>query len=488
MNDAALLTVQEMYRADQLAIAAGTPGLTLMENAGTAIVHELVARWQKRPVCVLCGPGNNGGDGFVVARLLKETGWPVRLALLGTVDKLTGDAAKNATRWKGDIEPLRLETLDENPLVVDALFGAGLTRALDGSALDCINTINDRNLDCIGVDVPSGVHGDTGEILGGAPNCALTVTFFRAKPGHFLMPGRGRIGDLVIADIGIPEPVLDQIQPATFANGPDLWGAQFPMPEMSAHKYSRGHVVVRGGDEMTGAAQLVAIGARRIGAGLVSISASESAVMIYRSGLPGNLISAADTVLEFAAFLDDPKKSVVVMGPGMESTPETREFVLSALQTDKHIVLDADALSVFADDPKALTSGLNDNHILTPHEGEFARLFLFEGSKLDRTTRAASETGAIIVLKGADTVIASPDGRTAINSTGTPYLATAGSGDILAGIIAGLLAQGMTSFDAAAAGVWAHGRAGELFGPGLIAEDLAELLPAVLDELITGYD
>jgi len=486
MDDAALLTVEEMYLADRLAIEAGTSGLELMENAGAALEREIVKRWDQRPVVVLCGPGNNGGDGFVVARRLKDGGWPVRLALLGTVENLKGDAATNARRWDGKVEDLSPDLLDDHPLVIDALFGAGLARALEGAALGCIEAINTGNLECVGIDVPSGIHGDTGEILGAAPKCALTVTFFRAKPGHLLMPGRALTGDLVVADIGTPDTVLDEIQPTTFVNGPRLWKTQFPRPNMDAHKYARGHVVIRGGEEMTGAAQLVALGARRIGAGLVSISASEHAANIYRAGLPGNLVAAAETVLEFSAFLADSRKNVVVIGPGMGATPETKEFVLAALATDKHIVLDADALTAFADDPAGLTSCLNENHILTPHEREFARIFGNQGSKITRSRAASSETGATILIKGADTVIAAPDGRAAINTTGTPYLATAGSGDVLAGMIAGLVAQGMKPFEAACAGVWMHGLAGENIGPGLIAEDLSEELPDILEVMLNG--
>jgi ADP-dependent NAD(P)H-hydrate dehydratase / NAD(P)H-hydrate epimerase len=486
MNDAALLTVEEMYKADGLAIEAGTPSLELMENAGSAIVDEIIRRWDKRPVSVLCGPGNNGGDGFVVARLLQNKGWPVRLALMGAADRLTGDAAVNAERWQGNIEPLTSNLLDGNPLVIDALFGAGLTRPLEGAALECVQAINDQGLDCLGIDVPSGVHGDSGEVLGAAPRCRLSVTFFRPKPGHLLMPGRERAGELVVADIGIPEKVLSEIAPKIFVNSPGLWADKFPRPALDAHKYTRGHVVIRGGDDMTGAAQLAAVAARRTGAGLVTISAGETSANIYRAGQPGNLVTVADNITAFKTSIDDPRRNVIVMGPGMGVSPETRDFVHCALDTDKPIVLDADALSAFAEQPDALISRLNENHVLTPHEGEFARLFDFSGDKLTRARQAAAQSGANILLKGPDTVIAAPNGRAVINSTGSPYLATAGSGDVLSGVIAGLLAQGKAPFDAACSGAWLHGRAGELFGPGLIAEDLSDMIPDVLGEILLG--
>ena len=483
MTGSALLTVEQMYTADRLTIEGGTPGAVLMENAGVAIAGEIMRRWEKQPVAILCGPGNNGGDGFVIARLLKDRGWPVRLALPGDMGQLTGDALHHARLWTGQTESLSADILGDGPLVVDALFGAGLSRPLDGMALEMITAINQRALVCVGVDVPSGVDGDTGEILGGAPRCQLTVTFFRAKPGHLLMPGRELAGELVVADIGIGEQVLNTIQPKTFANDPDLWLAGFPWPKTDGHKFDRGHLIITGGLEMTGAALLAALAARRIGAGLVTIAAPEGVGAIYRNGLPGNIVSTVNNSAEFETLLADTRKNTVLVGPGLGVSEATRRLVMSALETDKRVVLDADALTAFADDPQALLGRLNANHILTPHEGEFARLFDTGGDKPTRARKAALLSGATVLLKGPDTVIAAPDGRAVINTSGTPYLATAGSGDVLAGLIAGLTAQGMTPFDAAAAGAWVHGRAGELSGPGLIAEDLPDVIPDVLSEL-----
>ena len=291
MLENALLTVEEMYKADAAAIAGGVPGVELMEAAGTAIAREIRRRWQPRPLAVLCGPGNNGGDGFVVARLLADQGWPIRLGLLGTADELKGDAAVNAGRWRGGIRPLDPSLLDGDPLVVDALFGAGLARPLDGMPARMIEAIDGRRLDCVAVDVPSGVHGDTGEVMGITPTCCLTVTFFRAKPGHLLFPGRSLCGALVVADIGIPGSVLPEIAPKTFVNGPALWRERFPWPAAGGNKYSRGHAVILGGDRMTGAGRLAAEGARRIGAGLVTIAASPETVAIYASGQPGTIVA-----------------------------------------------------------------------------------------------------------------------------------------------------------------------------------------------------
>jgi hydroxyethylthiazole kinase-like uncharacterized protein yjeF len=486
MADNVLLSVEQMYKADSLAEQGGVPSLNLMEAAGKAVAEEIPNRWQKRPVAVLAGPGNNGGDGFVVARLLGEAGWPVRLGLLGDESALKGDAAVNAGLWQGETEKLMPGMLDDDPLVVDALFGAGLSRPLDGPALGLVQTINERKMDCIAVDIPSGVHGDTGEILGGegdALKAAVTVTFFRAKTGHFLMPGRDHCGQLVIVDIGIPDSVLDDIRPKTFLNGPVLWLDDFPWPEAAGHKYSRGHAVVCGGAEMTGAARLAAMGARRLGAGLVTIAAPTDAFPIYAKEEPGTIVKTVDDDAGFRDLLGDPRMNAVLAGPGLGVSDATREKVLGALSSGKSTVIDADGLSAFADDPDALFEAINGPCLMTPHDGEFKRLFSAQGDKLARTRRAALSTGSVVLLKGADTVIADISGNAVINATGSPDLATAGSGDVLAGLALGLMTQGMNPYQAACASAWIHGAAGEKTGPGLIAEDLPANLPLVLQDL-----
>lgn len=488
MDANAILGIEEMYRADALAVEAGTPGVELMENAGRGITDAVVRRWQPRPAAVLCGPGNNGGDGFVVARLLAEAGWPVRLALLGSADRLKADAAANAERWHGDIEPLDTEILDGAELVVDALFGAGLARPPDGAAAAAIEAINASWLPCVAVDVPSGIHGDSGRVLGVAARAELTVSFFRPKPAHFLMPGREYCGEVEIVDIGIPETVLDDIRPRVHVNDPALWAGRFPWPAPDGHKYSRGHAVISGGAVMTGAARLAAGAARRSGAGLVTIAAPLAAFAIYAAGQPGNLVAETVDTAAFAALIADPRINACLIGPGAGVGDGTREKVLAALATGKACVLDADALSSFTDNPETLFAAISGACVLTPHEGEFRRLFGAgndaDGGRLARARRAAAASGAIVVLKGADTVIAAPDGEARVNATGTPFLATAGSGDVLAGMVLALLAQGMAPFDAAAAAVWLHGRTAELFGPGLIAEDLVDGIPDVLDDLL----
>jgi NAD(P)H-hydrate epimerase len=379
--------------------------------------------------------------------------------------------------------PLTPSVLDGAGLVVDALFGAGLQRPVSGVSADVIEAIRKRGLDCVAIDVPSGVDGDSGEVRGVAPQAELTVTFFRKKPGHLLLPGRVRCGEIVVADIGIPTRVLDSIGAKTRINGPELWLDAFPWPKLEGNKFGRGHLLILGGARMTGAARLAAMGARRAGTGLVTIACAPEAFAIYASDQPGNLIQPLAEAEAFNDLLKDQRRNAALLGPGAGTGPETRDRVLAALQADKRCVLDADALTVFASEPRTLFGAIRNQTVLTPHEGEFARLFKVEGSKLDRARAAAAESGAVVLLKGADTVIAAPDGRATINANAPADLATAGSGDVLAGIIAGLLAQGMAAFEAAAAGAWLHGAAGALLGPGLIAENISGTLPKILKSL-----
>ncbi len=481
-TDLALLSVAEMYAADDATIEGGTPGLVLMENAGCAAARAIQARWQPRPAAVLCGPGNNGGDGFVVARLLQEAGWPVRLALLGARERLKGDAAVMADRWEGPVEPLSTELLADRPLVVDALFGAGLTRPLGGDAAALADASNAAGLDCVAIDIPSGVDGDTGAALGAAFEAAATVTFARRKRGHLLMPGRAHAGGLIVADIGIPDAVIDGLSVAVHENDPALWAARFPVPALADHKYTRGHAIVVGGDAShSGAARLAARSALRVGAGLVTALAPSPALAVYAAQLTAVMLGSLDTLPEVLA---DRRKNALAIGPGCGVGDATRDRALAALAAGKRCVLDADALTSFQDDPSALFAAIEGAVVMTPHEGEYGRLFSHDGDKLTRATKAAAESGAVIVLKGADTVIAAPDGRAAINVNAPATLATAGAGDVLAGLVLGLLAQGMPAFEAAAAGVWLHGAAATAFGPGLIAEDLAEALPQIMRRLI----
>ncbi len=477
MSDAhALLTNAEMARADALAVSLGQPGERLMARAGEAVAGAIRRRWTPRPTLVLCGPGNNGGDGYVIAGALARAGWPVRVAALA--EPRGGDALIWRRRWTGAVEPLAPECVDDAGLVVDALFGAGLQRPLDGVAKATVERLARRDVPTVAVDVPSGLDGDSGRVRGAVARAALTVTFFRLKPGHLLYPGRGLCGALLLADIGLPAAVLAEIGPKTWVNGPGLWQATFPWADSDAHKYRRGHAVIRGGAEMTGAARLAARAARRVGAGLVTIAAPPEAAATYAADQPGTLVQRVASA-DFARALADERRNAVLVGPGNGRDEATRKAVAEAIASGRKLVLDADALDGEAD---SLGRPERPWPVLTPHEGEFTRVFgpIGEGGRLAAARAAAERASAVVVLKGPDTVVAAPDGRASVAAGAPAELATAGSGDVLAGIVLGLLAQGMAPFEAASAGVWLHARAAAGFGPGLVAEDLPERLPAVL--------
>ena len=475
----ALLTNAEMARADALAASLGQPGERLMLRAGEAVAGAIRRRWTPRPALVLCGPGNNGGDGYVVARALAAAGWPVRAMASG--EPRGGDALIYRKRWTGPVEPLDPAGLDGAGLVVDALFGAGLARPLEGVVRATVEALARRRSATVAIDVPSGLDGDSGRVRGAAAAADLTVSFFRLKPGHLLEPGRRLCGELVLADIGLPAAVLDEIRPQTWANGPGVWGDVFPWPDAGSHKYRRGHAVIRGGGRMTGAARLAAIAARRVGAGLVTLAVPAESFAVYAADRPGTLVEAV-TPEDFGPALADARRNAVLVGPGNGRDAATRAAVALAIASGRAVVLDADALDGA---PETLGRDAGPPPVLTPHEGEFARVFgaIGEEGRLAAARAAAARARAVIVLKGPDTVVAAPDGRAAIAAGAPAELATAGSGDVLAGLILGLLAQGMPAFESAAAAVWLHARSAAKGGPGLIAEDLPESLPAVLREL-----
>jgi hydroxyethylthiazole kinase-like uncharacterized protein yjeF len=451
-----LLSPAETARADAAAVARGVPVAALMANAGRAVARAVQARFRPCRTLVLAGPGNNGGDGTVAARLLAQEGWPVAVAPL-SAPRAGSDAAQAAALWHGPVATFSPEEAARADLVIDAVFGAGLARDVEGLVADTLRA--GRRL--AAVDVPSGVDGGTGAMRGYAPHAALTVTFFRMKPGHLLLPGRELCGETVLADIGLPDEVLQQVPAVCFINGPRLW--RLPVPGPEAHKYSRGHVTVLGGAAMTGAARLAADAARRAGAGLVTIAAQGNSEA-YRSASPGLLVNDA----ALPELLKDERRSVWVCGPGL-GAQAARTALPLLLAANRRVVADADTFTAFAGEPEKLRGAA----VLTPHAGEFARVFGTAGNdRLGAARSAAAQTGAVVLLKGNDTIVAAPGGRAAINASAPPWLGTAGAGDVLAGAIAGLLAQGMPAWEAAAAGAWLHGRAGVLAGPGLIAEDL----------------
>ncbi|MGH6812305.1 MAG: NAD(P)H-hydrate dehydratase [Methylocella sp.] len=525
----ALLTNAEMAEADRLTIAAGTPGSVLMEQAGAAVAREVTRLVPRHGhVAVFCGPGNNGGDGFVAARLLARQEFTVELGLFGARDRLRGDAALAAKSWTGKILAGSELDLDSAELVIDALFGAGLARDLNGPAKALVLGLDEwtkrTKKPILSVDIPSGIDGSSGQVRGAAINAARTVTFFRRKPGHLLLPGRIHCGGTVVADIGIADHVLAAISPKTFANGPAFWRKAFPVPRVDGHKYSRGHaVVLSGGLAHTGAARLAARGALRAGAGLVTVATPGAALCVHAAALTAIMTRVCDNADDLTSLLADRRKNTLVMGPGLGVGEKTRALVRAALRPvgksgapSLAVVLDADALTSFEEDACGLARVIRQSGkdvVLTPHDGEFARLFghagqndesqwlgldileqillsqfdsLHSESKLDRARAAAALSGAVVVLKGPDTVVADPEGLATIAEDLPPWLATAGSGDVLAGIAGGLLAQSMPPFEAASAAVWLHGAAARHFGPGLIAEDIPENLPPVLQALCTG--
>ena len=486
-----LLTTAEMAEADRRTIARGVAGIALMENAGRAVADVIAARHPPgQRVAVVAGPGNNGGDGFVAARILAERGYRVRILLVGNLERLKGDAALAARRWQGPTTAAAPAALMPADVVIDALLGAGLDRPVEGVARAMIEAMNAAS--CVyAVDLPSGINGTTGAVMGLAVKAAETVTFFRRKVGHLLLPGRLHCGTVRVADIGIAASVLEAIKPRFSINSPPLWTKSFPLPRVDGHKYTRGHaVVVSGGPSFTGAARLAARGALRAGAGLVTIATPREALAVNAAASLAVMVRPVDGADELARFLDDPRRNVVLLGPGGGVGQSTRDLVMAALKGERAVVLDADALTSFAEDPQTLYAAIRrraEATVVTPHEGEFSRLFKALAdeslSKLERARRAAETSGAVVLLKGPDTVVAAPDGHAAIADNAPPWLATAGSGDVLAGIVAGSLAQGMPGFEAAAAAVWLHGEVGTAAGPGLIAEDLPEAVPGVYQRL-----
>jgi hydroxyethylthiazole kinase-like uncharacterized protein yjeF len=468
MQPLELLTPAEMGQADRLAIASGISGHTLMLAAGRAVARAAMRRWRPVRTLVLAGPGNNGGDGYVAARLLEQAGWPVAVAALDA-PRPGSDAALAAASWRGPMAAFTPAEAARAGLVIDAVFGAGLTRPVKGLAAE---TLAAARAPILAVDVPSGLDGATGQPRGFAPKAALTVTFFRLKPGHLLQPGRALCGETLLADIGIPARVLAQgqgnVAPRAWRNAPGLWRLPEFGPE--SHKYSRGHLTILGGAAMTGAARLAAMAARRGGAGLVTIAAPDAAsAAIYRAGEPGIIVleDSLDTLLA------DARRKVWLIGPGQPPDAATRAALRRLIEAGRQVVADAGALL----DPEAVTGAA----VLTPHAGEFARVFGPVGEDKPTAARAAAaRTGAVVLLKGNDTVIAAPDGRLAVNANAPPSLGSGGTGDVLAGLIGALLAQGMSPFDAACAAAWLHGETANHAGSPLVAEDLIKRLPVVV--------
>jgi hydroxyethylthiazole kinase-like uncharacterized protein yjeF len=477
-----IMTVSQMSAADHAAVARGVPITTLMERAGIAVAEAVRARFSHRPVVIWCGPGDNGGDGYVVARHLRRKGWSVRVEVSGPPTTEAARAA--AARWKGATAPLSPEPTRAD-LYIDALFGAGLSRPLEGDVAKLARAVSEITKPIVAIDTPSGIAGDTGRSLGEAAfHADLTVTFHRRKLAHALIEGRKACGDIVVADIGLG-PSFDPF--TLHENTPSLWGARFPWPALDAHKHRRGRLKVVSGDAWsTGAARLAARGGLRIGAGVVTVLSPPAALAVNAANLEAVMLAPFEGEADLEAAGEG--ADAVVIGPAAGVGDITARNFFALARTGAALIVDADALTSFRHDPEGLFSALDRDDVLTPHPGEFERIFpgLLAGSpeRVSATREAARRAGAVVLLKGPDTVVAAPDGRAAVSLNGSPWLATAGSGDVLAGFIGGLIAQGMDSFEAACAGAWIHAECGAAHGPGLISEDLPGLAPAVLARLL----
>jgi len=480
--DHALLTPEAMGRADQFAITRGVSGAALMEAAGRAIADAITARWAPRTTAVLCGPGNNGGDGWVAARHLVQAGWTVRVFSACAIGELRGDAEGAAKAWTGPVEALEACDPAQFALVIDALFGAGLSRPLEGEAARLAAACGAGKA-VVSADVPSGLDGLSARADGPVFQADLTVTFHRLKPAHVLQPGRALCGEIVCAGIGIPDGWEGEAEPCAELNYPDLWPVPGLELEAGAHKHSRGRLLVLSGPSgASGAARLSAKAGLIGGAGFVTLACPPGAVA-EAAGDPLLVIRALGEGDPGAVFSAS-RASAAVLGPGAGLDAALKARVAAALAARIPLVLDADALSVFADAPEALLSQLHPRCVLTPHAGEFERLFpgLAAGAlnKIEAAREAARLAHAVIVFKGPDTVIASPSGAVRVNVHASSRLATAGTGDVLAGLIGAFLAQGAAPFEAACAAVWLHGDAGRRLGPGANASDLLARLPAAL--------
>ena len=474
-----ILTMAQMAAADAAAAASGVPTTVLMERAGQGVVEAVVERFTPRSTVVLAGLGDNGGDGYVVARLLKARGWNVRIEALGAPKTPAAIAA--AALWDGETATLT-DHGGRSDLIIDALFGAGLNRPLSVDLARLARRLESKPERVVAVDVPSGLSGDLAMPLGGVSfRARLTVTFHRRKIAHVIQPGRSICGEVVVKDIGLGSTPTD-----LYENTPELWLAGYPWPTVSIHKSTRGRLIVVSGEAWsTGAARLSTRAALRVGAGLVTMLSPPEALMVNAAHLEAVMLRPFETELELEAAASLVEAAII--GPAAGISEATLSNVLALARTGAALVIDADGLSVFRDDPDELFSVLDRDDVLTPHPGEFERIFpgVLKRSpeRVSATRAAATRAQAVVVLKGPDTVIAAPDGRAAVNLNGTPWLATAGSGDVLAGLIGGLIAQGMDSFEAACAGVWIHAACAEEFGPGLISEDLPDLVPMVLKHL-----
>jgi NAD(P)H-hydrate epimerase len=483
-----ILSNEQMANADRITMDSGIDGFGLMQNAGNSASSIILERYKPCKVMIMCGPGNNGGDGFVIAQRLLENGFTVDVASLIKIENYKGDALLAAKQYKGEIFNFSDLEIKNYDLVVDALFGTGFSKELDKELQNIFIKIKQASIPVVAIDIPSGVNGSTGEASNNCCNADLTITFCRKKIGHVLMPGMEKCGEIIICDIGIPDASVQKAGYSLIENNPLIWQEYFKPKQRSDNKYNYGHCVIFGGSKLTGAARLAARSAMRIGSGLCSISCNKDASIIYRTAEPHVMINDWDHCSEFIDFIDDPKKNAVLIGPGagVDLGDDLVNVIKKTCRLEnKKVVLDADALTVFQNKEEELYQFLHKDCILTPHDGEFSRIFpdLINKNKIEKAIMAAKLSGANILLKGADTIIAEPEGRIVVNNNGTADLATGGSGDILAGLIIGLLAQRIPAFEASCLAAYIHGRAAQIIGHGLVATDIPDKIPEILSEM-----
>jgi NAD(P)H-hydrate epimerase len=476
-----LLSPSAMARVDAAA-ALGMDSYGLMLRAGEAVAAAALRLFPGAlRFVVLCGPGNNGGDGYVAAAALARAGASVTVHHLGDPSLLTGDAAHAHADASLSSTPLHAYMPHPGDVVIDALFGAGLARDVSRDVSDSVERVAAAGLPVLAIDLPSGLDGMTGLVRGAAFQATNTVTFMTRKPGHLLLPGRTLCGAIEVFDIGIPHRLIAAEAERLWVNGPPLWQNHQVAPAAGDHKYRRGHLTVfSGGATATGAARLSATAGLKAGAGLVTIASPKNALSINAAHLTAVMLHEINDTPDLERYLEDTRRATFVLGPGFGNLSLARAYALALGSAGRALVLDADGITAFRNDARSLHNAFAQNGprlVVTPHEGEFARLFpevsAMPAGKVEKARAAASELGGIVVYKGADTVIAAPDGRAAINETAPPQLATAGSGDVLAGIIAALIGQGLPVFEAACASVYLHGEAASRAGSGMTAEDLA---------------
>ncbi len=491
LTGAGLLTVAGSKALDDWAVASGDPLYNYMERAGKAVADAVfdysdIPQNYPDEICVLCGPGNNGGDGYVAARYLKDRGYNV--FVMAPEPPTTDEASKASSLWLGETIPFKRERLEDVSIVVDALFGIGLSRPIEGVYADAIRAANGADVFRLAVDVASGLDADAGVPVGEVCFSAdATITFTRAKPGQYLAPGRfisGGTDHIKVADIGFPEALVHEHASEVFENDISLWGHTFPFAGPSYHKYDRGHLLVLGGREPAlGASRLASLAGLRIGAGLVTLAAPSETYTVQASSLTDIMVRKVDSHFGFIGILADQRINTTLIGPGSGIGEKTAELALECLKKGKRLTLDADGLSSMAGRLQQLDAFPKREAVFTPHDGEFRRLFPdidLAGNRLAAAQTAAKRAGVTIILKGVSTIVASPDGKSAINTCAPAWLSVGGTGDVLAGIVAGLLAQGMPVFEASCAAVWLHSRAAMKAGRGLIASDLLETLVDVL--------